>query len=155
VESKPNRSVWWVGKEESTKLRQDAARRKDPHPFNSITAIPFDGNSALMDTGAMSRPEGFHGYLAVQGRGTISLPPALRKRYRLDQAGAQVEITEREDGVLELRAVLPIPATEAWFWEARWSAGELEVDEHVRRGEITVSETVDDFMAHLTAISKE
>jgi len=102
----------------------------------------------------MIRSERFHGYLAVQGRGTVSLPPELRKKYRLDQAGSQVEITEREDGVLELRAVLPIPATEAWFWEERWNAGEREVDEYVRKGEITVSETVDDFVADLTALSK-
>jgi hypothetical protein len=40
-------------------------------------------------------------------------------------------------------------------WDERWNAGEREVDEHVRKGEITVSETVEDFMTHLTAISKE
>jgi hypothetical protein len=40
-------------------------------------------------------------------------------------------------------------------WDERWNAGEREVDEHVRKGEIIVSETVEDFMTHLTAISKE
>lgn len=109
----------------------------------------------MADTGPVSPTERFHSYLAVQARGTISLPPALRKKYRLDQAGAQVEITEREDGVLELRSVLPVPATESWFWDERWNSGEREVDEHVRRGEITVSESVEDFTAHLTAISEE
>jgi len=102
----------------------------------------------------MAQSKGFHGYLTVQGRGTVSLPPELRKKYQLDQAGAQVEITERGDGVLELRAVLPIPVTEAWFWEERWNAGEREVDEYVRKGEITVSETVDDFIADLTTLTK-
>ncbi|HUW79219.1 MAG TPA: AbrB/MazE/SpoVT family DNA-binding domain-containing protein [Candidatus Nanopelagicaceae bacterium] len=103
----------------------------------------------------MSQTGGFRGYVAVQGRGVIALPLSLRKKYKLDQAGSQVEITEREDGVIELRPTLPIPAKEAWFWDERWNTGEREVDEHVRKGEITVSETVDDFMAHLTAISKE
>lgn len=102
----------------------------------------------------MAPSKGFHGYLAVQGRGTVSLPPELRKKYRLDQAGAQVEITERADGVLELRAVLPIPATEAWFWEERWNVGEREVDEHVRKGEIKTFETVDEFVKHLTDLAE-
>jgi bifunctional DNA-binding transcriptional regulator/antitoxin component of YhaV-PrlF toxin-antitoxin module len=148
-----------VCQEVTTKLsglaaQGEATRRPAKLELGSIAVILFDGNTAVKDTCDMIRSERFHGYLAVQGRGTVSLPPELRKKYQLDQAGAQVEITEREDGVLELRAVLPIPATEAWFWEERWNAGEREVDEYVRKGEITVSETVDDFVADLTALSK-
>lgn len=98
---------------------------------------------------------GYHGFLAVQGRGTVALPPALRKRYHLDQPGAQVEITEREDGVLELRPTVARPAKDAWFWDERWQAGEREVDEHVARGEVIRSESVDDFLADLDALSAE
>jgi hypothetical protein len=76
----------------------------------------------------------------------------LRKRYHLDQPGAQVEITEREDGVLELRPTVAIPAAEAWFWEERWNAGEREVDALVERGEVTVHDSVDDLVAHLSAL---
>jgi bifunctional DNA-binding transcriptional regulator/antitoxin component of YhaV-PrlF toxin-antitoxin module len=117
--------------------------------------MPLDGNNAIGDTCAMSQSSGFHGYLALQARGTISLPPSLRKKYKLDQAGSQVEVTEREDGVLELRPMLPVPAQEAWFWAERWNAGEREVDQHIRKGEVSVSESVDDLMAQLTAISQE
>lgn len=91
----------------------------------------------------------FHGYLAVQARGTLALPPALRKRYHLDRRGAQVEITEREDGVLELRPTMAVPARDAWFWDERWQAGEREVDGYVDRGEVMVSDDVEAFLADL------
>lgn len=97
----------------------------------------------------------FHGFVTVQSRGLVALPAALRKRLRLDEPGAQVEITEREDGVLELRATVAVPATEAWFWEERWRSGEREVDAHVAAGEVIQHETVDDFTAHLDALEAE
>jgi bifunctional DNA-binding transcriptional regulator/antitoxin component of YhaV-PrlF toxin-antitoxin module len=94
----------------------------------------------------------FHGYVAVQSRGTVALPAALRKKYSLDRPGTQVEITERADGVLELRPAIAVPATEAWFWDERWQAGEREVDELVAAGEIRTHDTVDDFDAHLSSL---
>jgi bifunctional DNA-binding transcriptional regulator/antitoxin component of YhaV-PrlF toxin-antitoxin module len=101
----------------------------------------------------MTSSDFFHGFLAVQGRGTVALPPALRRRYRLDQPGAQVEITERADGVLELRPVVPVPASEAWFWDPTWHRGEREVDEHVSAGEVLVHPSPDDLLAHLDSIA--
>ena len=104
----------------------------------------------------MSAPRvGFHGFLTVQGRGTVALPPDLRKRYHLDRAGAQVEITEREDGVFELRPVIAVPSAQAWFWDIRWQQGEREVDAHVRAGEVTVHDTTTDFLTHLSALDAE
>lgn len=103
----------------------------------------------------MTSGAGFHGFLAVQGRGTVALPPVLRKRYHLDQPGAQVEITEREDGVFELRPTVARPAKDAWFWSERWQAGEREVDEHVARGEVIRTESVDDFLTDLDALDAE
>ncbi|OPX12771.1 hypothetical protein B1790_02465 [Mycobacterium sp. AT1] len=52
----------------------------------------------------------FHGVVAVQPRGIVALPADLRRRLHLDESGAQVEITEREDGVVELRPAPPVPA---------------------------------------------
>lgn len=52
----------------------------------------------------------FHGYVGVQVRGVVALPAEVRRRLHLDEAGAQVEITERDDGVLELRPALPVAA---------------------------------------------
>jgi hypothetical protein len=85
----------------------------------------------------------------------VALPALLRKRLRLDQPGAQVEITEREDGVLELRPTIAVPAAEAWFWTDRWQEGERAVDAHVAAGETTVHESAEDFLAHLDALDAE
>lgn len=97
----------------------------------------------------MSASQPFHGFVSVQSRGLVALPASIRKRYRLDEPGAQVEITERADGVLELRPAVAVPAGEAWFWEKRWQEGEREVDALVAAEAITVTEGVDDFLQSL------
>ena len=97
----------------------------------------------------------WHGYLGVQQRGVIALPAELRRRLHLDELGAQVEVTERSDGVLELRAALPVPADQAWFWTERWQRREREVDEHVAAGRVTVHESADDFLDHLAALGRD
>lgn len=79
----------------------------------------------------------------------IALPSELRQRLHLDEPGAQVEITERADGVLELRAALPVPAEQAWFWTQHWQKREREVDEHVAAGRVTVFENGEDFLAYV------
>jgi AbrB family looped-hinge helix DNA binding protein len=77
-------------------------------------------------------------YVAVQSRGTIALPASLRRRLQLDKPGAQVEIIEQEDGRLELRAMLPVPADQKWFWTERWQRMEREADEDIAAGRTTV-----------------
>lgn len=96
-----------------------------------------------------AEPAAFHGYVGVQRRGVIALPSELRQRLHLDEPGAQVEITERADGVLELRAALPVPAEQAWFWTQHWQKREREVDEHVAAGRVTVFENGEDFLAYV------
>lgn len=91
----------------------------------------------------------FHGFVGVQGRGVVVIPVALRRRYHLDEPGAQVEITERADGVLEVRPVVPVPASQAWFWASDWQEREREVDEHVAAGRVSRFDDVDDFRGHL------
>lgn len=100
----------------------------------------------------MSTNAEFHGYVGVQRRGLIALPTELRRRLHLDEPGAQLEITERPDGVVELRPSLPVAADQAWFWTERWQEREREVDEHVQAGRVTVHENGDDFLAHLDAL---
>lgn len=92
---------------------------------------------------------GYHGFVAVQARGTIALPPELRKRYQLDRPGAQVEITEVAPGVWQLRPVLPIPADQAWFWTPEWQAGEREVDEELAAGRVRSYQDGEEFIAAL------
>jgi bifunctional DNA-binding transcriptional regulator/antitoxin component of YhaV-PrlF toxin-antitoxin module len=91
-------------------------------------------------------------YVAVQSRGTIALPADLRRRLHLDEPGAQVQLIEHEDGRIELQAVLPIPADQAWFWTERWQAGEREADEDIAAGRVTTFDNVDDFIAHLREV---
>jgi len=95
---------------------------------------------------------GFHGYVGVQSRGLIALPTELRRRLHLDQPGAQVEILERDDGVLELRAALPVPADQAWFWAERWQQREREVDEYVAHGDVVTHDSTEEFLSHLDGL---
>jgi hypothetical protein len=60
-----------------------------------------------------------------------------------------MEITERADGVLELRAALPIPADQPWFWTEQWQKREHEVDDHVTAGRVLVHESGEDFLSYL------
>ena len=84
-------------------------------------------------------------YVSVQSRGTIALPPELRRRLHLDEPGAQVQIIEREDGGIELQPVLPVPADQRWFWSERWQAMEREADEDIAAGRVTTVDGVDEF----------
>jgi hypothetical protein len=88
-------------------------------------------------------------YLNLQGRGLLALPRDLRRRHHLDEPGAQVEIVERADGVIELHPHIAVSAGQAWFWSERWQQLEREVDEHVAAGEVATHETSDEFLAHL------
>jgi hypothetical protein len=88
-------------------------------------------------------------FIAVQKRGVISLPADLRHRHHLDQAGAQVEVSERADGVIELRPQVAIPADQRWFWADRWQRMEREADADVAAGRVERFDDVEDFIADL------
>jgi AbrB family looped-hinge helix DNA binding protein len=88
-------------------------------------------------------------YVTVQQRGLIALPADLRRRLDLDHPGAQVEIVERPDGVIELRPTIAVPADQAWFWTERWQRMEREVDSQLERGELTRHESAEELFAHL------
>jgi bifunctional DNA-binding transcriptional regulator/antitoxin component of YhaV-PrlF toxin-antitoxin module len=90
-------------------------------------------------------------YVAVQARGTVALPADLRRRMHLDEPGAQVQIIEGEDGRIELRAVLPVAADQAWFWTEQWQAMEREAEADIAAGRLTVSEGPDEMFARLDA----
>ncbi|WP_182349404.1 AbrB/MazE/SpoVT family DNA-binding domain-containing protein [Tomitella gaofuii] len=101
----------------------------------------------------MDTVERYHGYVSLQRRGVVALPSELRARLHLDEPGVQLEVTEREDGVVELRAALPVPADQAWFWKTRWQEREHEVDAHVAAGAVTVHEDTAAFLAHVDDVS--
>ncbi len=78
--------------------------------------------------------------LSVQSRGTVALPPDLRRRLHLDGPNAQVQLIEREDGRIELVPVVAVRADQAWFWTERWQAMEREADADIAAGRTTVVE---------------
>ncbi|MGA8015459.1 MAG: AbrB/MazE/SpoVT family DNA-binding domain-containing protein [Candidatus Dormiibacterota bacterium] len=87
-------------------------------------------------------------YISVQRRGLIALPATIRRNLGLDQPGAQVEVIERE-GEVVLRPYVPVPADQAWFWTERWQRMELEADEAVAAGRVTVVDGVEAMLADL------
>jgi bifunctional DNA-binding transcriptional regulator/antitoxin component of YhaV-PrlF toxin-antitoxin module len=93
-------------------------------------------------------------FITLQERGLLALPSGLRSRHGLDKPGAQLEVVEREDGVIELHPHVAVPADQAWFWTKRWQKMEREVDEHVERGEVTQFESTDEFAAELDRIAR-
>lgn len=102
----------------------------------------------------MASPEPIHEVVAVQSRGLIALPAALRRKYQLDQAGAQVELTERADGVIELRPMVAVPATQAWFWDVNWQERERQVEVDLAEGHVATHEDLDAFVAHLESLEQ-
>jgi antitoxin MazE len=121
------------------RLAKDGARGADTHMQQGcITASLLYCYRYLMST-----------FVTVQKRGTIALPPDLRRRYHLDEPGAQVELTEREDGVIELRPKVAIPADQTWFWTDRWQEMEREAAEAIKAGDMVRSDSVDEFLTEL------
>ena len=87
-------------------------------------------------------------YVSVQNRGTIALPPSLRKTYHLDQPGAQVEILE-EEGRIVLVPKIAVDSSQAWFWTDEWQAGEIAASHQLANGEGAAYDTAEDFLADL------
>jgi bifunctional DNA-binding transcriptional regulator/antitoxin component of YhaV-PrlF toxin-antitoxin module len=88
-------------------------------------------------------------FLTLQNRGLLALPPDVRRRHHLDQPGAQVELVERDDGVLEIRPYVPVPADQAWFWTESWQAGEREASEDLDQGRGRKFKDAESFLASL------
>ena len=88
-------------------------------------------------------------FLTLQNRGLLALPPDIRRRHHLDEPGAQVELVERDDGVLEIRPYVPVPADQAWFWTESWQAGEREASEELEQGLGRTFEDGESFLASL------
>jgi len=87
-------------------------------------------------------------YVSVQSRGTIALPPSVRRTYHLDEPGAQVEILE-EGGRLVLIPKVAVDAAQAWFWTQDWQEKEAEASRQVTAGEGTLYADGDAFLADL------
>jgi bifunctional DNA-binding transcriptional regulator/antitoxin component of YhaV-PrlF toxin-antitoxin module len=111
--------------------------------------MPLDCNAVMPHDASMGE---YHGYAAVQGRGTVALPAELRRKYRLDEPGAQLEIVEREDGVIELRPTLPVPVDEMWFWTDGHQTAEREAEDDVAAGRFRTFDDAGTFLADLESL---
>jgi antitoxin MazE len=87
-------------------------------------------------------------FLSIQARGTVSLPVALRRKYRLDEPGAQLEVIDA-DGEIILRPKLPVDASQAWFWGSEWQEGEREAELQAQAGQGDVFASGEDLLATL------
>ena len=72
-----------------------------------------------------------------------------RQKVRRDLLDAEIT----PDGIL-LRPKKVIDATQAWFWEPTWQAGEREADTDRRAGRTESFESGDAFVAELRALAK-
>ncbi len=85
----------------------------------------------------------------VRGKGQITIPSDIRRAAGLEE-GDLVEVELTADGIL-LRPFKVIDATQAWFWDPSWQAGEREAEADARAGRSRVFATPDEFVASLDA----
>ena len=85
-------------------------------------------------------------------RGSITLPADVRHRHHLDEPGAQVEVVERPDGVIELHPLLPHRTDQGWFWTERWQAMEQDAEGDIAAGR---TETFDSAAAFVADLERE
>ena len=119
------------------------------------TEVPHQRTVKAQPVPALPAKHQFHGFVNVTGRGLVAIPAELRKRYLLDEPGAQVEIVEREDGVLELRPTIAVPASDAWFWDKDWQAGERQAELDMVAGNFQTFDGPEAFLAHLDDLAAE
>jgi len=89
-------------------------------------------------------------FISIQARGTVSIPAELRRRYRLDEPGAQVEVIDA-DGEIILRPKVAVDAAHSWFWDERWQAGEVEAEAQRLHAEGSVYDSGEEFLEALEA----
>jgi antitoxin PrlF len=83
----------------------------------------------------------------VRGKGQITIPSEIRKAARLEE-GDPVEVELVEGGIL-LRPLKLIDATQAWFWQPEWQAGEREAAADLAAGRSRVFESSEAFLGSL------
>jgi len=87
--------------------------------------------------------------LQVASNGRITLPGSIRRKTGLSEGDLlRAEITE--DGRIILTPVVAVDRAQAYFWTARWQAGERQAEEDLQSGRIRTFNSVDDLVEDLT-----
>ena len=89
----------------------------------------------------------------VRAKGQITIPSEIRKAAHLEE-GDPVEVEIVEGGIL-LRPQKVIDATQAWFWQPGWQAGEREAAADLAAGHSRVLESSAAFLASLEEQEQE
>ena len=82
----------------------------------------------------------------IRRKGQVTIPAEIRDAAHL-QEGTVVEMTVAEDGTIEMRPKVLVPAEDAWFWSAGWQDGEREAQAQIKAGEVETFSSEDDFLA--------
>ena len=88
----------------------------------------------------------------LRAKGQLTLPEDIRSAARLEE-GDLLEAEITPDGIL-LRPQKLIDATQAWFWNPSWQAGEREADADRAGGRVDVFESGEALIAGLRSIAK-
>lgn len=82
--------------------------------------------------------------VSVQARGVVALPRELRMH--LEAPGAQIELIEREDGVIGMLPQMAVPVSQLLFWDEQWQAREREAEEDISRDRMTRFDDAESFL---------
>lgn len=89
---------------------------------------------------------------ALRADGQITIPKEIREAAGIAEHDL-FELEATPEGIL-LRRVGRIDPEQAWFWTPEWQEGEREADEQIARGEGTIYESDEAFLAALEARRK-
>jgi len=83
----------------------------------------------------------------LRPKGQITIPDEVRRAVHLKE-GDYLAVSVRGDSiVLEPKTV--VDASQAWFWQKDWQAGEREASEDISAGRTTRFDSDDDFLDSL------
>jgi AbrB family looped-hinge helix DNA binding protein len=83
----------------------------------------------------------------LRARGQLTLPEDIRTAARLEE-GDLLDAELTPEGIL-LRPRKVIDATQAWFWDREWQAGERQADADLAAGRLEPFESAEEFLSAL------
>jgi bifunctional DNA-binding transcriptional regulator/antitoxin component of YhaV-PrlF toxin-antitoxin module len=83
----------------------------------------------------------------LRARGQLTLPEDVRTAAHLEE-GDLLDAELTSEGIL-LRPRKVIDATQAWFWDPEWQAGEREADADLAAGRLESFESAEELLSAL------